>query len=283
MPIKKTSILAWATALKIPKADIDAAEASADEVEVAVPTGLTVFTDPELLQRDTSLKAGNTTASREILIKELKEKTGLEYDGQGSKDPERFIAEFQKKAVADAGIQESDKVKGLNETVKQLQTNLQTIQGTIAAKDAEVTSAKLDAQILTETVHLKPDNLENDEWVDLIKKRCQITTENDVIVVKRDGKVVADPTTLVPVPVKDALVGFITERKIGKVAEDPNKQTQPKGRGPNDTTFVPGSITTMTQFKDHIKSAGLHAAGQEAQSLLREITAANPNFDVNGA
>lgn len=279
MPIKITTIKAWGAALKIPQADIDAAITNTEEVEVAIPAGVAVFNEADLTTRETSVKNAGISAGRDFVIKELKEKAGIDFSG---KDPETFIAEYSKKVLADANIQESTKISTLNDTVKQLQTNLQTMQGTLTAKDAEVATSKINAQILTDTIHLKPDNLENDEWVDLIRKRNELVMENGVQVVKRDGKIVQDATTLVAIAPKEALIGYITERKIGKVEEKQSQQQQ-KGRGSDDKTFVPGSISNMTQFKDHLKSQSINPNGQQAQSLLAEITKANPNFDMNAA
>lgn len=278
MPIKKDTILAMAKALKMPIADVEAAIANTEEVAMVLPE-VTVLTAAELTARDTQTKAGASNSAREIVIKEMKEKAGLDYDGEKSKDPERFITELQKKALKDANIEESKKVTDRDATITQLQQNLTTLQGEKANSEKLVADAQLEGDILTWTIDKKPDNLTNKEWVAIIKMNNEIINEDGKVVVKRDGKVVADKTTLVPLAPKDALTSYIDERKLGKPIAEPQKGP---GRGAgNENKTVPGSIANMKQFNEELKSRNINANGNEAKALLKEVTTANPTFDYS--
>jgi len=246
------------------------------EADFDVPE-VKVFTDVELTSRDESMKTVGIKAGKEIAVKELKEAVGLDYEGEGSKDGKKFIAEYQKKVIADAGIKESDKVREKDSVIEQLRANLTNLT---AEKEASIKAAKmaqLDTEILSHTVDRKPDNLTNQEWVAIIKMNNEITEQDGQLVVKRDGKVVANQTDMKPIPVKDALVGFVEERKLGKAATP--APPAPGGRAAGDSKGNPLGISNMKQFKEHLAANGMSENGQQAQALLKQITDTNANFD----
>jgi hypothetical protein len=110
--------------------DVDAiiaAATAAEEVEISVPDG-NFLTVAELAARDENIKATNINVGKELLIKELKAESGLEYSGEGSEDPKRFLTEYQKKVSADLGKSEEEKVTELNKVVEGLRKNLEKEQ-----------------------------------------------------------------------------------------------------------------------------------------------------------
>lgn len=285
MPLKKESIIAMATALKIDPAVLKIAMDAPDDQEVKLPEGIkvltaedlkttTVLTAAELTSRDEQSRTAGEKIGRELTVKSLKETAGLEYDGEGSKDPKRFITEYGKKVLKDSNIQESDKVKELNTVIDGLRTNITTLT---TEKDGMVKSTKeaqLDNDILTWTIEKKPDNLTNKEWITILKLGNEVTEQDGQLVVKRDGKIVANKTDLKPVPAKDALVGYIDERKLGKVVT-----TVTPGRNGQDSKIATLGIGNMKQFNQHLADSGVNPNGQQAQQMLKEVVEANPNFD----
>ena len=111
MPIGKNTILAMAKKLRMDTSKVEAAISNDADTEVDIPENVKVLTDSELQSRDGSIKATNIEAGKEILIKELKEAAGLEYDGEGSKDGKRFINELKKATLAESNKTESEKIK----------------------------------------------------------------------------------------------------------------------------------------------------------------------------
>lgn len=274
--LKKDFILSMATALKMDKKAVEDAIADEKEVDLKLPEGVSVFTQAELTSREEQLKSTATRSAKEIVVKDLKEKAGLEYDGEGSKDPVRFISEYQKKVLAEANVKESDKVKELNTTIEGLRSNLTNLTNEKnnlikTAKDAEI-----DNNILTWTIDKKPENLSNREWVTIIKLNNELVEENGQILVKRDGKIVANTTDLKPIPAKDALVSYIDERKIGKV--EAGNPPAP-GRNGGDSKSPLSGITNMKQFKEAMTSKGISLNSAQAQTELANITKDNKDFD----
>ena len=255
---------------------IAAIKAEAEE-EYPIPE-VKVFTDTELASRDESQKNNGIKIGKEFAIKDLKADVGLDYDGEGSKDPKKFAEEYKKKIINEAGIKESEKVRELNTTIEQLRTNLTNATTEKESFIRQSKEAQLETQILSDTLHLKPDNLTNKEWVTILKMNNEIIEQDGSMVVKRDGKIVANQTDLKPIPVKDALITYIDERKIGKVTDSNSGGGKGSGRGADDSKTSPAGISNMKQFKEYLSKKEINPNGDRAKSELKAITDANPNF-----
>lgn len=274
--LKKETIIAMATALKMDLTAVNAAIAAETETEVPfTPASLKVFTDAELASREETLKTNHEKAGMEIAIKNLKVDTGIEYEG---KDPKKFVAELKAKTLKEANIQESDKIKEANATIEGLRANIATLTTEKEGILKESKTAQLDSDILSWTIDKKPDNLSNKEWLAMIKLNNEIAEHDGQLVVKREGQIVANKTDLKPIAAKDALVSYIDERKWGKVVEDTTKVV---GRGAGDSKTSILGISNMKQFSEHLTSQGINPNGDAAKVMLSEITTANPNFDFS--
>lgn len=261
-----------ATALKMDVAAVTTAIDATDLVEVPFDTTtIKIFTDAELTSREESLKKTHEKAGMEIQIKSLKEKTGIEYDG---KDPDKLIEALNKKALKDANVTESDKIKEKDTVIEGLRANITTLTTDKELSVKATKEAQLDSDILSWTIDKKPDHLNNKEWLAMIKLNNQLEEQDGQLVVKRDGKIVANPTDLKPIPAKEALPAYIDERKWGKVAP-----AAPGGRGAGDSKTTLLGIGNMKQFNEHLASNNISPNGQQAQQLLTEVTTANANFD----
>lgn len=256
------------------KALIDAT----DEKTIDIPADIHVFTPAELETRDGSIKSNHTKAGIEIAVKELKEKAGLNYDGPGSKDPQRFLDEFKAHVLKEANISTDDKVKDRDKTIDGLRTKLKELNDAQAAFEARAKDAELSSTILQLTLDKKPENFTNQEWVQLIRMSNELFEEEGKLFVKRAGEVVKDTKMLKPVEAKDALNNWIDERKLGKVAA-PAPAPAP-GRGGKDSKApAGGAILNMTQFKQAMAERNIHIGGKEAKALLSQIIKENPAFD----
>ena len=284
--IKKDSILKMAALLKMDAAAVTAAFDNKEEVDVKVTEGLNIFSADELSQREAQVKAGAAEAAQDILIKTMKEEAGLAYDGQGSKDPKRFVTELTKKAVTEAKIPVDKKVEELTTTAEALRTKLMEAQKLVQDKDTQMRVSKHDTILLTNTIHLKPDNFTNDEWIGLIKAGgiSLEDTEAGGVVVKRGGEIVKDTKLLKEVPVDKALADFVTEKKWGKVDPAPTP-----GRGGSDTKHKPGAlpidkaaVTKMSDLVGYCEANGIDIKSAQGHAILTEISTANTDFDFNG-
>jgi hypothetical protein len=279
MAIKKDSILKIAALLKIDAAKVEAALNAQEEVELAVDDTLTVFTKTELDTRDRTKYGEGKKAGEGMTIDTMFEEEGIKIEGK--KDAAAFKKAYSDKVLKDANVSVDEKIKERDKTIGQLRENIKSFEKTLADKDQVMRDFQTETDILSHTLDKKPDHLTNKEWVTLIKMGNEIVEHEGQVVVKRNGQIVTDPKELKPIPVKDALVGYVEERKLGKAAEQ--QQQQQHGRGAGDSRKVVSGITNMKQFKEKIAAEGINANGQKAQAMLKEITSNNPNFDFNEA
>jgi hypothetical protein len=269
--IKRQSLLALAATLRMDKKKVEDAIASDQEIELNLPENISVFTSAELSSREEQLKNNAIRMGKELMIKDLKEATGLKYDGQGSKDPDRFIEEYKSNLLKGLNTSETERVQKLNSEVSTLQKTYDTLK---KENDLIVTRAresKLNADILSWTIEKKPDNLTNDEWVGIMKLNNEFVETDGQLVVHRNGEPVLNKVDLKPIAPKDALLSFIEERNLGKVVEPTERRFGRKG-------MVRG-ISSMSEFTNHLRENNIDPKSERAQSMLREITSENPNFD----
>lgn len=291
MPIKTESLAKLLVRLKI-VADEPAATAMITgeaESDVALPTGLQIFSDDELATRDNSNKATYTKAGTEIAVKQLKELVGLSYDGEGSKDPKKFTEEYSKKILADANISVDEKLTEKEKTIGKLRENIKAIEAKQSESEIKAKVAQQDYTLLMATHDLKPDHLEDKEWIGLLKMSNELVEEGGQLYIKRGGEIVKDPKLQTPVPAKEALRGFVTERKLGKdvagiaaaEAAAAAAAAAGGGRGGADSKGNTGGITNLSQFNDHLEKNNINPKSQAAAALLTKTAGANPNFDFN--
>lgn len=271
--LKKETIIAMATALKMDVAAVGTAFDNTELVEVPFDVAtLKVFTDAELTSRESTLKTNHEKAGMDIALKNFKTENGIEVEG---KDPKKIGEAFKAKVLKDANVQESDKIKERDTVIEGLRANLVTATTEKESFVKQTKEAQLDSDILSWTIDKKPDHLTNKEWLTLIKSNNIVEDHEGQLVVKRDGKIVANPVDLKSVPAKDALVSYIDERKWGKTAAAP----VPGRAGGDSKTGEYLGIANMKQFKEHLTANNISANGAQAQQMLQEINAANTNFD----
>lgn len=278
MAIKKDSLLKMAGLLKIDPAKVEEAIASDKEVELAIDDSVTVFSKTELETRDRSKYSEGKKAGEGMTIDSMFEEEGIQVTGK--KDAATFKKEYANKILKDANVSVDEKVKEKETVISKLRENNRTLEVQLNETKKASQDALLEADILSWTLDKKPDNITNKEWVTIIKMNNEITEHEGQLVVKRNGQIVADPKELKPIAAKEAIVGFIEERKLGKVVTAEPAKPVP-GRGAGDSKKVPGTVVNMRQFKENLTTQGISLNGQQAKAMLKEITEANPNFDFN--
>ena len=275
--LKKDQITKIESLLKLPAGSL--ATAIADEKEVDVTIGeLSVFTPEELTTRDANTKKGGydggKAAAIEMLVKEQREKLGLDFEG---KDMDKLIEAFKEKTLKDAKIEPNQKINELNGII----TNLRK---TITDKDTEVTGLK--GQIATSKqdtrlIGMFPANrlsvLNDTEYLASIRSQYTFEEEDGVEVVKKNGEILRDKTTQNPIKPEDIVGSYFTERKW--VDE---KQPGRSGRGAGNDTGKPGISTKLSELAKEWTDQGKSIQGSEFQAALEAAQKANPSFDLNG-
>lgn len=276
--LKATDLAKISKLIKIPVADLEKAIKDTAEVDVAVPEDLTVLTAAELETRDNNSKNDGIKAGKEIGVKEVREKAGLEA-GIG-KDPEKVAKAIAEKAITDAKIEPDKKVKLLDDQIKQLQTALGEKDSEIATERKKAGESAQDRKILASMPKNRADFLSDDQYLTLIKGSLVIEEVEGKQVVKKGGEVLRDPATKNPLTVEAAITGLFTESK-GWLAEA-GAGGAGGGRGAGDTKIL-NTFTKRSEVVAHFEAQGKSIngeAGQEISNKLAELKKANAEFDL---
>ena len=226
---------------------------------------LVLFTKPDYETRlknekDQEYKKGRKDES-EILVKETKRKLGLEFEG---KDMDNLLSNFKTKIEADLKIEPNKKVEELTKTVEQLRENLKLE----AEKNTNLLNdftKKEESNRLETNLHASiPDKAVNDTFnkkdiAAMFKANgYSYEIEDGKEVVKLNGEIVKNPTTLTPRPIKEVMGEFVTVKKL--IVKD--------GRAGDDDVEIakPGTIEA---FEKEMKEKGI-AYGTAA--YIKEMT-----------
>jgi len=275
--LKKERISEIAKLLKIDETTFVAALASTDEIDVEIPKELTVLTQEELTKRDESvgkLKYNEgKNAAVEMLVKEQKEKEGLEFEG---KDPEKLIEALKKKVLVDAKIEPNKKIEELNGVITKLQDNVKASDEEKKTLSKQIEAVKTDSKLLGLLPANRLSILNDEEYLNNFKSSHSIEIEDGKEVVKKGGEILRDKATQAPLEPKDVINQYFTERKwVGETPEDR------KGRGAGGDNGKPSVFLKMSELVKDFEGSGKSIQGEEFQEVLNAARTANPNFDMN--
>jgi ribosomal protein S13 len=182
--LSQTLITNIAAVLRVPaetiKAAIDAKEEitsikikDGDKEVDADFSGLQTFTAAELTTRDTntkeSVKGGYHAAGKDIAVKEIKEKLGLDIAG---KDIDKVVEAAKAKILEEAKIAPDQKVKELETQLKTLRDTVGTTDAQLKALERERDEAKLDARILA-SMPARNADISDQDYLLLVKSRIK--------------------------------------------------------------------------------------------------------------
>lgn len=277
MAIKKESLQKLLVRLKLAEDEAKAKELidSQEEKELTIPDTIKLYTVDEFTTITTNLKNEGIKVGKEINIKELKEKVGIDLEG---KDPDKFIEAFKAHVLKDGGVSVDDKVKDRDKTIVELKAALKTAQEEKSTAVTQAASIRKDTDLLRILPKDRDDRFSDDHWLMATKAELQFAEEDGKPVVKdRNGNVIKD-AQFNPVSYETAIADLYKTKNWQKAQE-----ANPKGPGFEDSKKVPGAINSMKEFKAYADTQGWNIKGQEATAKLTEITKANKDFNFNEA
>lgn len=271
-----------AETLGVDVADIKAAVESSDTVKLKldgiriIKKGETVYSEDDF----TTLKTNHTTelkeketysqqVGRELVLKEMKETVGLEYDGR--KDPSKFIEAFKTKLTEEFG-KPDEKVKSLEVDLGKVRDEYAIIKEDLKVKDDEIDTIKLDFK-KKEDVGTINKSLSNayKEKKDLFKYASDDTI--DLYLLQNNVKVVEG--VVIPVdengePRKNKLASTESiDNHFIAWAEKTDKFKKPDGGRGDD--FTPGNgVMSTADFIKSMKAKGIEPGSSEAMRELQK-------------
>ncbi len=278
MAVKKESLISL-----LIKTGIAADEAKAKEIieaeaeqEVSIPDTTKVFIGDAFNKATENLKNDGIKIGKELLIKDLKEKEGLEFDG---KSPDKFVEALKAKVSTKTGVSVDEKVKSRDKTINELKEAL------TKEKSEKETVLKQKSQIEKDTSLLKhlPKNRDerfsDQQYLTLLKSELEFTEEEGKPVVKKNGEILKDDQ-FNPLPYEAVIANHFTTAKWIKEAS--GEQDPPGGRGGgNKGGGSGGTFLKMSEFTKNLEDQGIHPGSQKASQLLQEAIKANPNMEMS--
>lgn len=264
--------------LNIDYKTLEAAIKAETETEVTLPDGQ-LFTPTELESRDKATKAvgykEGKEAGEEIVIKTIREKHGLEFEG---KDAEKMADAFKAKVLADAKIEPAKALQEKDAIISKLQSSVQTLE-----------SEKTEAVKKTNGILLRTEALKAVPAVNGLKPEQVLTlmetdgysyekAEDGSVVWKKGGNVLRNDKDQTELKGEDVVGGFIANNGWNV---DEQKQEQRNGRGGGNSGSGTGKPTKLSEAEAQWQADGKHIAGAEFQAHVTSLTKENPNFDLD--
>ncbi len=205
-------------------------------------------------------------AATEILVKDLKAKHALEFEG---KSVDTLIEKLAEKAIADAKIEPSEKVKKFENENKELKIKLQDALSKEQTLTKEFQDRMFHVEIRNQVLTQIPQNtvIPAEDLVELFMNRHRVAKEDSgTIIYKGDTKLV--DKVLNPIPLKDAVLQF---------AEGYIKRN---GMGGGDSGGgAVGKFKSLSEFEAYCLKNNIDRLGKEGQDLLKKNKEANFDYD----
>lgn len=201
----------------------------------------------------------------EMMIKEAREKHGLTFEG---KSMDNFADAYKTKVLEEAKIEPSKKIQELESDKEKLQNMMKekdlTYTNLLNQQENEKKQNKISTSILKK---LPKDGLliPQDDLLTLIKTKAAFDTEGENIVIKKDGEVIKNQSTLNPITIEEWLPEIIKPYiKLPKGGA---------GGGDESGQNKPGSFAAFNkEMAEKSIKEGSEAYNIEMQKRLKEKT-----------
>lgn len=242
---------------------------SEDEKEISLKPEVKVYDEKGLATLKDNLKKGNITAGMEIMIKNLKEKTGLEYDG---KDPDTFIEHFTTKVKNEANVKPTELTARYEAEKKALQAKLDEKDNTLKTLQSQIETERNEKTMLAAFPKGERIMSDNDLLL-LAKNKIQANQVGDKIVYSYNGKEMKDDHEEY-LPLEAVMNHVFTSEKW--VKEAAGAAQPPRGAGLGDSLGNGKVFKSTAEITAHLEAKGISVLSQEGREFLNEAVKSNP-------
>ncbi len=196
-----------------------------------------------------NIKKEEFKKGQELLLKELKDEQGLEYEGR--KDPKNFIKHFREKIEAESKIEPEKKYSNLKTDFEKLQEINQSLTQKYSELEMSIKKRENERFINETLLSEIPDNttIPKDDILAILKAKNEFNVGEDGLEIIKDGEVLKNQTT------RDLL----TPNEFMKDFIKPYLKDVEGGRGNQDDDGVKAG--TFESFDAEMKNKGI--VGQE--------------------
>lgn len=246
------------------------------ETDYPVPD-IVVFKPADFELRLQNERAAEATTvkktERDALVKEIKTKLNITATGERVGD---IVAAVQAQITADGGT----KLTALQEQVNALTKDKETLTANLTEQQQVAKKAQFQAGLVAKMPANRTKIMTDEERIMALERVFQFEEVDGKVVVKRDGKIVADSNTHAPVALDKVIGDYFTERSW----LDAPGAGGAGGRGGGDRAGGgAGGGKTLTDVKASWIAAnpGKNPNSSEFMDHLNTIAAADKTFDYD--
>jgi len=213
-------------------------------------------------ERVENLKKSSAQMAKETTIKEIKKKTGLEFEG---KNEEAFVTAFK---AHETKIKE-EVIKDPEQRYVKLKEDFEKLQGNLTKKDEEIENLKTTFTKEKETGEIKNAFFSNIEIDTVVSKNTIFTEakekgfdfvkEEGKVVIKKDGETLKDEKTLSPIGLDTWVKDFVT----------PYAKKKQEGGGGGDDETNPSKAGSFEAFEKEAEKEGWDDTKKNAEMQKR--------------
>ena len=230
--------------LQLPEGTLLQAIESQEAVKVELPE-LEVFKKEDYNARIENLKSTFQKQGQDFLIKEAKQKFGLEFEG---KSIDTLAEKLRAKALEEAKVEPNEKVKELQSDLEKLRKNLEEKDNLIIQKETEF-KQKETKRLIKDTLLSKINvetSIPKEDVLTILQSKYEIDVENDNIIFKQNGEVLKNNTTLNPKTVDELYAEFL-----------PNYAKQPTGGKGEKNETGHKKANSLEMFNEEMQNKGI--------------------------
>lgn len=230
--------------LQLPEGTLLQAIESTEVVKVELPE-LEVFKKEDYNARIENLKNTFQKQGQDFLVKEAKQKFGLDFEG---KSIDTFAEKLKAKALEEAKVEPNEKVKELQNDLEKLRKNLEEKDNLIIQKETEF-KQKEKKRFIKETLLSKINvetSIPKEDVLTILQSKHEIDIENDTIVFKQNGEILKNSTTLNPKTIDEVYAEFL-----------PNYAKQPTGGKGEKNETGHKKANSLEMFNEEMENKGI--------------------------
>lgn len=242
---------------------------SKDESYELVAAQVHIMTDDSLNELKTTVKKSGyeegKTAGSEMTIKEMKRKSGLDYEG---KSDEQFITELTKKIEKDKGVEPNKKISELTESVTNLQNLMKQKEDEVKDWSSKYSGLEKTTKVNEVLLSKVPKNING---VTPKQFATLLQTEGYSIDFTDSGEPFA---TLHGKPLKDQLEKHLPIDSVLTDYAKTNNWIKAEGRGGNDDQGTGGTeFKTMNDVFSYMDKNKIDPMSHQGKKLQEEFEA----------
>ncbi len=240
---------------------------SKDDPFELVATQMHVMDEAELTGLKSRMKKEGYEEGRvphvEMLIKELKQEQGLDFEG---KDPKKFVSELVKKIEREKGIEPNKKIQELTESLTKLQELVQAKDNEVKGWEGKYTGLQKETMANELIMSKLPQNIKGvtpKHFTTLLKADgYSVDIENGEPVVSLHGKVLKDKMEKA-LPVDSVLLDYAKQ----------NQWIDAEGRGGSGGGGGAGEFKTMSDVFKHMETNKIDPMSTQGIKLQEDFQA----------